>query len=154
MLKICLCSDNHGDKEIIEKIKNDNNDCDYYFHLGDSSMNEEELFPFISVKGNNDFGIVFPMQRIIEIKNHRILLLHGHGYTYSLYSLIKKALDEKCDVVFFGHTHEYLDEEYEGIRLINPGSCFYNKDLSKPCFALVTIDDNGIIKSNKIEIQE
>lgn len=144
-VKICLCADNHGDIYSISTIKNDNPACDYYFHLGDSLFDEEELRPFISVKGNNDWEDRFPFQRIIELNGHRILLIHGSGYTYALNGLANKAIHENCDVILFGHTHEFVDEEYKGIRLINPGSCFHNRDNSNPCYAIVTIDDNGKI---------
>lgn len=144
-VKICVCSDNHGDLKSIEKIKNDNQACDYYFHLGDSGFDEELLKPFISVEGNNDWDCVFPRQRIIEINNHRILLIHGDGYTYAISGLANKAKHEKCDVIMFGHTHEFMDEEYKGIRLINPGSCFYNRDSRDRSYAIVIIDDDGKI---------
>lgn len=152
MLKICLCSDNHGDIYSLEKIKQDNPACDYYFHLGDSHFDEAALSPFISVAGNNDWEYNFPKQRIVEIENHRILMLHGDGYTYNFDNLIYKAKQEECDVVFFGHTHIYFDEEIDGVRCINPGSCFHNRDYSNPCYALVNIDNNGKITSKRIDI--
>ena len=152
MLKICLCSDNHGNLEVIHKILNDNPCCDYYFHLGDSYYDEKTLSPFISIEGNNDWDSDFPRQRIIEILNHRILLIHGDGYTYALSGLANKAIHEKCDVIMFGHTHEFFDEEYKGIRLINPGSCVHNRDLSKPCYAIVEINDDGVINVERIDI--
>jgi len=143
-VRICVCSDNHGNLESIEKIKNDNPTCDYYFHLGDSNFDEKTLSPFISVQGNNDWEVDYPRQRIVEICNHRILLIHGDGYTYAISGLANKAKHEECDVLMFGHTHEFFDEEYKGIRLINPGSCFHNRDLSSPSYAIVTIDDDRI----------
>lgn len=152
-IRICVCSDNHGNMEAIDKIRNDNPSCDYYFHLGDSNFNEKMLLPFISVEGNNDWEADFPRQRIIEVRNHRILLIHGDGYTYALSGLTNKAKHENCDVVIFGHTHEFLDEEYKGIRLINPGSCWHNRDLTSPCYAIVTIDENGTINVTRVDLK-
>lgn len=152
MLKICLCSDNHGDIDSLNKIKNDNPACDYYIHCGDSCIPVEELKPFISVKGNNDYEFDYPKQRIVQIGGHKILVSHAHHYTFSLNALSTLAKNNGCDVIFFGHTHEYLDEECNGIRLINPGSTFYNRDWSNPCYALVTIDDNGIIKAKRVNL--
>ena len=151
-IRICLCSDNHGQIDCLQKIKQDNPSCDYYFHLGDSQLSEDYLRPFITVQGNNDWGMNFPRKRIIEISNHKILLIHGSGYTYSLSALSKKAIDEKCDVIMFGHTHEFLDDEYLGIRLINPGSCWNNRDYSRPCYAIVNIDDFGKIDVERINL--
>lgn len=152
-IRICLCSDNHGNEESLNKILNDNPKCDYYFHLGDSHFDEKKLKPFISVKGNNDWEYDFPKKRIVEIMNHRILLFHGDGYTFSEKLLTDKAINEKCDTVFFGHTHMFYDNTYNGIRLINPGSCYHNRDLSNPCYAIVTIESNGIINVERIDIE-
>lgn len=151
-IRICVCSDNHGDPDSINKIKQDNPTCDYYFHLGDSHFDEYDLRPFISVEGNNDWDSNFPRQRIVEIANHKILLIHGDGYTYAISGLANKAIHEGCDVIMFGHTHEFMDETYKGIRIINPGSCFHNRDLSKPCYAIVTINDDGTIIVNRIDL--
>lgn len=151
-VKICLCSDNHGNINPIKEILNENPMCDYYFHLGDSSLNENDIKPFISVKGNNDMFYDYPEKRIVHINNHDILLMHGTGYTYSLSELSSKAKMENCDVVMFGHTHIFEDLTYEDIRLINPGSCFHNRDLSKPSYALVIIDDNGNITVERKEL--
>ena len=151
-IKICLCSDNHGDYDAIEKIKQDNPACDFYFHLGDSQLNESLLSPFISIEGNNDWNADYPRQRIVEINNHRILLIHGDGYTYAISGLVSKAKHESCDVIMFGHTHEFFDEEYKGIRMINPGSCWRNRDGTKPCYAIVNIDDDGTIEVTRKDL--
>ena len=151
MLKICLISDNHGVMTSIKKILSDNPMCDYYFHLGDSNMTDKDLEPFISVQGNCDY-FDFPKQRIIEIGNHRILLIHGNGYTWSMNIFVDKAKNEKVDTVFFGHTHIFMDDYYNGIRFINPGSIYNNRDLTSPCYAIVTIDDDNEIKVERINL--
>ena len=87
-----------------------------------------------------------------EIYDRRILLIHGDGYTYAVSGLANKAIQENCDVIMFGHTHEFFDEEYKGIRLINPGSCFHNRDLTTPCYAIVTIEDNGTINVERVNL--
>ena len=152
MLKICFCSDNHGDRSSIARILSDNPDCDYYLHAGDSLMEPEELEPFCSVEGNNDWGYDYPRQRLLEIGGHRILLIHGDGYSYSLNSFAVKARNNHADTVFFGHTHSFLDIFHNGIRFINPGSSFHNRDGSGPCYARVYIDDNGNIRVERIDL--
>ncbi len=149
MLKILLCADNHGDRASLEKILSDNPKCDYYFHLGDSGFNAEEIKPFVSVKGNNDWGNDYPRKIVVEIGDHRILLMHGDGYTYSINAMAQMAKNEKCDSLFFGHVHRYYDEKHYGIRMINPGSAFSNRDGSDPCYCIVTIDSDGTMKSEK-----
>lgn len=151
MLRLCVISDNHGTSTPIKKILSDNPACDYYFHLGDSNMTDKDLEPFISVLGNCDY-FDFPKQRIIEIADHRILLIHGNGYTWSMNIFADKAKEEKVDTVFFGHTHIFTDDYYNGIRFINPGSCYNNRDLTPPCYAIITIDDDGLIKAERINL--
>lgn len=145
MLKIVLCADNHGDYSSIEKILSDNPCADHYFHLGDSSLAPEQIEPFVSIKGNNDWDYEYPKRMIFETGKHRILLMHGDGLTYSLDSLADRTRKEGCDTLFFGHTHRFFDGSKNGIRMINPGSSFCNRDYSDPCYAIVTIGDDGSI---------
>lgn len=152
MLKICLVSDNHGDLHSINKILNDNPACDYYFHCGDVLVAPELISPFAAVEGNNDWDYDYPKQRIIEIGKHRILIMHSHRYVYSWQLMVSKAKNEKCDVVFFGHTHSFYDDIHSGIRFINPGSCYHNRDLTAPCYARVYILDNGDIKVERVDL--
>ena len=152
-IRICLCSDNHGDKESIDRILNENPTCDHYLHLGDSHFSPEMLSPFISVEGNNDWDYDFPNKRILQIGNHNILMIHGDGYTYAISGLYNKAKHENCDVILFGHTHEFFDEEYKGIRIINPGSCFRNRDMTPPSYAIVTINDDDTIKVERKNLE-
>ena len=152
MLKILLVSDNHGDCDSIQKILHDNPACDYYFHCGDALLTPDEMKPFLVVRGNNEWGNEYPKQHIAKIKGHSILILHGNGYTFSLKDLRSKAIQEGCDTVFFGHTHLFMDDVLDGIRLINPGSCYYNRDYSAPCYAQVFIDDDGNIFVERKEI--
>lgn len=144
-MKIVLVSDNHGNLKVIKDIATKHQDGDYYLHCGDSELNPALLRPFVSVKGNNDYTDL-PDHRIIKILNHQILLMHGHRYVsfrnYDL--LIKRAKELNCDVVFFGHTHMFLDACIDNIRLINPGSCSYNRDMTMPSYAIVDINDKEI----------
>lgn len=151
MLKLCVVSDNHGDRASIEKILMDNPACDYYFHLGDSLFDEKEIKPFLTVKGNCDYHD-FDKQAIIQIENHRILLIHGDGYTWSMNTFAYKAKQDNVDVVFFGHTHIFYDNIISGIRFINPGSTYHNRDLTPPCYARVFILDDGSIKVERVDL--
>ena len=76
-IKICLAGDNHGHKELIQKIIKDNPDCDYYFHTGDSMLEEEDIYPFESVNGNCDEMFDYLDERLYELCGHKILLFHG-----------------------------------------------------------------------------
>ena len=152
MLKICLCSDNHGDMSSINKILTDNPACDYYFHCGDSMLPPEEMEPFVSVEGNNDWSYDYPKDRLFEIGGHRIYMFHGTGYTFSKKLLIDKAKSVKADIVFYGHSHTFADNEFNKIRFINPGSTLYNRDLTSPSYARVYLLDDGKVRVERIDL--
>ena len=151
MLKIVLTGDNHGDMKSIARILQENPDADYYIHTGDSCVSPQAIEPFISVKGNNDYND-FPKERILEIGNHKILLIHGQYYTYSLSELADKAKQEGCDSVFFGHTHQFAYKKVNDIIMINPGSTYYNRDFSNNCYAIVYIEDDDSYRVIKKEL--
>ena len=145
-MKIVVCSDNHSNFLVIKKILIDNPSADYYWHLGDSEADSlDELKPFISVKGNNDF-LDLPKARVIELNNHRFLLIHGTGIiTLGIEYFVDIAKNNDCDIVLYGHTHRPSDKTVDGIRLINPGSCNYNRSYANPTYAIINIDKNDNI---------
>lgn len=152
MLKICLCSDNHGDMMSINKILSDNPACDYYFHCGDSLVPPEELSPFVSVEGNNDWSFDYPKERMFELAGHRIYMFHGTGYTFSKKLMVDKARSVKADIVFYGHTHTFADDIFSNIHFINPGSTLYNRDLTSPSYARVYLLDDGRVRVERIDL--
>ena len=145
-MKIILVSDNHYNMHVIKHILLKESDADMYLHCGDSEMEMKALLPFVSVLGNNDYDRNYPRVRFLEIEGKRVEILHGNPYvsSFSDQALVEKAIKDKADIVFFGHTHIFSDYEKEGIRFINPGSCNYNRDGSSPSYAVVTIDQDGV----------
>lgn len=145
-MKIVVASDNHGNLSAIRKIIMDNPNADYYWHLGDSCLEDiNSLRPFISIRGNNDYDISLPLQRVIDIDNHKILLIHGHKHIYGdLSYLYEYAKSLNCDIVLYGHTHMYDDREYKGVRFINPGSCSFNRDGDEPTYCILDINKDSI----------
>jgi putative phosphoesterase len=115
-------------------------------HAGDISVPRvlqqlEELAPVLAVRGNRDwFGFSdLPMQRVIEIDGKRIGLIHGHG-SWGIYLRDKArfllrgprsfeffmqraiGLIRDVDVLVFGHNHEPMIKEKDGVLVVNPGS--------------------------------
>ncbi len=144
--EIVLVSDNHGQRKQIEYLRK-TYPSDYFFlHCGDSEMYPEELEGFAVVRGNNDGYNLYPANRILKFGKHRIYLCHGHLDMFAGFwdMLAKRAKAEDCDIVCFGHIHRYLDIEVDGIRILNPGSMWYNRDGSCPSYMRITIDDDEI----------
>jgi putative phosphoesterase len=147
---IAVVSDTHrrigAIKKVIKKIQN----ADVLIHLGDNVDDLHELTErfngkIVNVKGNCDFCVDVPNDRLIEIEGKRIFLTHGHRYgvKYDFMRLKYKALEVKADIVLFGHTHVQQIEYDEGILFINPGS----PSMSRGAFnsiALIDIDENKV----------
>lgn len=145
-MKIVVASDNHGNISALRKIVFKHPNADYYWHLGDSCVEDVTVIrPFISVKGNNDWDLSLPSQRIIELNNHRFLLIHGHRQlTWDLEYLHEYAKNLNCDVVLYGHTHIFDDRIKDGIHFINPGSCSHNRDGDDPTYCVIEFNDKDI----------
>ena len=121
---ILIISDYHTkeDKvlELIEKYK-----PDYTLCCGDGESDESFYLDnnIISVKGNCDFANL-PLVKKLEIENKKIIMVHGHMHnvyfdTFKLYLLAK---ENGCNIVLYGHTHQQLVDEYDGVTFINPGA--------------------------------
>ena len=80
---------------------------DMLFHLGDFAIDAERIaaelgdVPYVSVKGNNDSGSVYPRMRIERVEDVWIMLVHGDGY-HTIYQMIDKARENNCAAVLFG----------------------------------------------------
>ena len=148
VMKILVIGDTHGKlsrvRDIWPKLKN----IDLIAHTGDhysdaQKLAEEFRVPVAAVGGNCDS--CGPAREIIETEYGRILLTHGHrdNVKWDMNSLRYRALEENCRAVFFGHTHQSLHIEDEGIHFLNPGSLTLPRDGSSGSYAIVrTSEDN------------
>ena len=152
MKKIILISDTHAVKDASDRIKAAYPMADYLIHCGDSLLPEFKLDSFIAVKGNVDEYSDLPQTKIIEVEEHRILVIHGNtlfpGRDPDYKAVSKEGKANNCDVVFFGHSHTYYDGTVDGVRLLNPGSIWKNRDESPASYMEVTID-NGVIHAER-----
>lgn len=129
-MKILVLSDSHGDIASMQAAYS-REQPDITIHLGDNTADGAELkklFPemkLCAVKGNCDYVSRHPTLARLELEGKRILYTHGHafhvknGYT----TLVIAGKEARADVILFGHTHIPLQTEYEGMTLLNPGSC-------------------------------
>ena len=150
MIKVLVVSDNHGDDLVLQEILNKHYDCDYYLHLGDSCMPPEALSPFISVLGNNDYGFDYPKERVINISGIDFYMFHG---AHDNKIIADKGIIHNCKYVLCGHTHIFCDYEAYGVRILNPGSCYYNRDYTSPSYAIMTIDDDLNVEFERINLE-
>lgn len=124
-----VLSDTHGNRAAIDALYGVLSESDYIFHLGDTSSDcgyIRQRLPhkrIISINGNCDMWNLGEDESVTEIEGVKIFACHGHRYS-AKHTLLKLALRGKelgCDVVLYGHTHCAREDEYDGVKLINPG---------------------------------
>ncbi len=155
-MEFIVCSDNHGSSKTLDALRKNYPEVTLKIHCGDSEMPPEALDSFLSVNGNCDYMNFFPNDRIIEFEGIRIYVTHGHLLQRSdpLYDLAIRAQAYGCEMACTGHTHRFIDEVIEGVRILNPGSLAYNRDGSKQSYALCSIDENKDIHITRCAIED
>ena len=146
MIEFIVCSDNHGDLEVLRKIVEKHPQAIAYLHCGDIELESSLVPEFQVVRGNNDYFHNYPQQIVTTVGDFRVLITHSHLLPYGnrLKALSKLAQKHHCEIACFGHTHRYQVEKYDGVLCINPGSLYYNRDGSKPSYALVRVENGEI----------
>ena len=128
-MKLLVLSDTHRSLgfayEAIEKES-----PDAVAHLGDHLSDAEDLSfafqgpDFYYVPGNCDYAPTVPPSLTLEFDGVRVFLTHGHlfGVKSGLDTLAAAAKDMGAQLALFGHTHQALLEERNGVTLLNPGA--------------------------------
>ena len=147
---ICVISDSHSRRHLIEELLPVINKADLFVFLGDCTGDiynfRSEIKPqIVAVSGNCDIIKAYPDEEIFEWQKHRFFATHGHKYHVKRdYSDLAYAATERgCDCVLFGHTHQSVIERLGGVVLVNPGSIAEPR-FSKPSYALI-YGENGKI---------
>ena len=151
-MKALVVSDTHGKiNQVVDFIENYPGGFDVIWHLGDHYKDGSKIgaitgLDVYSVKGNCDGYAIASEDVYVEAEGYRILLTHGHlyGVKYSMLRLHLKAMEEKCDMVCFGHTHIATDEHDGNIKLFNPGSASLPRAGGYPSVGVVEVGPRGI----------
>lgn len=150
-MRILVLSDSHRSSSVLKKIIEKHSDIKNIFFLGDNTDDIEimkDCFPdrkFYIVSGNCDFSF-HKSYGIETIENTRIYYCHGHrlGVKYSTENLLNTAKENNCQIALFGHTHKSLCAYFEGVYLVNPGSCALSRDGANS-YAVIDITKSGIM---------
>ena len=118
--RIAVRSDTHGllRPEVVEAIAG----CDAIIHGGDINKPEiterlQEIAPVYVVWGNND------KEWAEDVPHDLTVTLDGVTF-YMVHNRKEVPADlSGVDVVVFGHSHKYVQEEKDGVLWLNPGSC-------------------------------
>lgn len=159
-MKIAVISDSHNMNSAIQAVKPYVSDVDIVLHLGDGAPNVEEITKGFKgevyvVKGNCDFGVEYPDERIIEVLDKKILMCHGHHYhvKMELNTIFYRAKELGVDIVLFGHSHFCMIERQEGIVLMNPGSIFNGIGKFNRSLGYLEIEEGKEVIANIKEIK-
>lgn len=142
-MKIAILSDTHNllRPEVIEIIKG----SDAVIHGGD--INSQDMLDEIKsemkpnaqlfvVRGNNDkaWAANLPVSLDFELGGLKLFLTHN-----------RKDIPQyiKADIIIFGHSHKYYEEDIGGQLWLNPGSCGRKRFNLPLTIAVVTIDAAG-----------
>lgn len=147
-MKLAILSDTHGllRPEVVEHLKT----ADAILHGGDinkQSIVDElrQYAPLYIVRGNNDkeWAETIPHDLTVTLDGVNFYLIHN-----------KKEIPADLsgvDVVVFGHSHKYVQEERNGILWLNPGSCGPRRFHQEITMMMAKIAD-GNIRVEKITI--
>ena len=147
-MKLAILSDTHGllRPEVAEKLKT----ADVILHGGDinkqSIVDELRRYaPLYMVRGNNDKEWVqaIPHDLTLTLEGVTFAMVHN-----------KKELPadlEGVNVVVFGHSHKYVQEEKGGILWLNPGSCGPRRFHQEITMMMAELED-GKIQVEKVTI--
>lgn len=138
MMKICVVSDSHGDREILQTIYLRHRDCHIYLHLGDSQLEERWIAPFVSVKGNCDYFSDYPLFRIVDTPYGKIYAEHGHRAGKVDIDFLKR---NGCKIHLRGHTHVHDLEKRGEYFFANPGSLTRPRDGTGGTYLLIELTE-------------
>lgn len=145
---LAILSDTHNllRPQVLQKLQG----VDAIFHGGDVSRQSvldtlKTYAPLYVVRGNND------KEWAEALPHHLTVTLAGK----TIYMVHKKADIPKdlsgIDIVIYGHSHKYSQEEKDGILYLNPGSCGPRRFHQEITMAFLEITDDGV-KAEKVVI--
>ena len=151
-MKIAVLSDTHNvlRPEVIEIIKG----SDAVIHGGD--INSQDILdeiksamkhnaPLFVVRGNIDkeWAENLPVSLNFELCGLKFFLTHN-----------RKDIpqDVKADIIIFGHSHKYYEENINGQLWLNPGGCGRKRFSLPLTMAIMNVNDNGY-SIEKIELE-
>lgn len=147
-MKLAILSDTHGllRPEVVEHLKT----ADGILHGGDINKQEivdqlRQYAPLYVVRGNND-------KAWAEDIPHHLTVTLG-GVTFAMVHNKKELPADLTgvDVVVFGHSHKYVQEEKDGVLWLNPGS-YGPRRFHQEITMMTAVVEDGSIRVEKITI--
>ena len=128
---------------------------DMLLHAGD--LVKDEILaavtdcPVYAVRGNMDRHSALPFKRIMEAGGHRIGLIHGWGAPAGLEKrLLHEFENEQIGILVYGHSHQPMCLEHQGVLLFNPGSATDRRDA--PSHTVGILELSGSIRGRIVNL--
>ena len=147
-MKLAILSDTHG--LLRPEIRKYLEGADTILHGGDINTQTivdelKQYAPLYIVRGNNDkeWAENIPHDLTVTLEGVTFYMVHN-----------KKEVPADLggvDVVVFGHSHKYGEEEKDGRLWLNPGSCGPRRFHQEITMMLAEVE-NGTIRVQKISI--
>ena len=147
-MKLAILSDTHGlmRSEVLAHLST----ADAILHGGDISKQSivdqlSQYAPLYVVRGNNDkeWAEAIPHDLTVTLEGVTFYLVHNRKE-------VPKDLSG-VDVVVFGHSHKYLQEEKDGVLWLNPGSCGPRRFHQEITMMMAELNE-GALRVEKISI--
>ena len=147
-MKLAILSDTHGllRPQVLEHLKG----AGAILHGGDINRQSivdqlRQYAPLYVVRGNNDreWAEDLPHDLTVTLEGVTFCLVHNRKE-------LPATLDG-VDVVVFGHSHKYMQEEQEGLLWLNPGSCGPRRFHQEITMMVAEVEE-GKIRVEKISI--
>ena len=103
--------------------------------------------PVLAVRGNqeaSDVRMRLPVQRVVEVGPWRIGMVHGDGGIGRTTAERARRSFSEVACVIFGHSHEPMNEQVDGVLLFNPGSPTDRRKEPSFSYGLLQVTDTGI----------
>lgn len=149
-MKIVVMSDthlNHVTDEFKAICARFCEDADMVIHLGDCArwpvLSFLEQYPLEAVAGNMDDHLIrdrLPVKKVVRVAGYRIGIIHGWGAAHDMRERLIKEFTN-VDAILFGHTHQGLIAEENGVFWFNPGSVFTGRGGSPRSLGILHIEE-------------
>jgi uncharacterized protein len=121
--------------------------ADMVIHCGDwtnaAVLDYFEQYPLEAVAGNMDDYVIhnrLPVKKVIRAMGFRIGIIHGWGSAFGLQHRLRQEFTD-VDAILFGHTHQPMQTEEDGIFWFNPGSVFTGRGSLSRSLGILHIED-------------
>ncbi len=160
MTRVAILGDSHvpfREDEVSEQVWREVREADLTVHTGDFDSQKafhefvEESQAMIAVTGNMDPSMIdLEDAELFDLEEVTFFLSHG---TDGRRQVHEHADYNDADVAVFGHTHQVYDEEEDGVRMLNPGTCTGADPAEEATYMVAEVDD-GEFEVEVVEVEE